>query len=43
MDHLAWTRRTLADAYDKVGKKDPRWDERVNELMKVAGPNDRRA
>ena len=38
VDHLAWTRRTLADAYDKVGKKDARWDERVNELMKVAVP-----
>ena len=38
VDHLAWTRRTLAGAYDKVGKKDPRWDERVNELMKIAVP-----
>ena len=37
-EHLAWTRRTLAGAYDKVGKKDPRWDERVNELMKIAVP-----
>jgi tetratricopeptide (TPR) repeat protein len=38
-EHLTWTRRTLAGAYDKVGKKDPRWDEQVNELMKLAVPD----
>lgn len=25
-DLLAWNRRTLQEAYDQVGKKDPRWD-----------------
>jgi tetratricopeptide (TPR) repeat protein len=36
LDRLAWIKRTLADPYDTVGKKDPRWDEIVHELMKVA-------
>jgi hypothetical protein len=37
-EHLAWTRRTLAGAYEKVGKKDQRWDELVRDLMKTAVP-----
>ena len=27
IDRLAWFRKTLLEAYEKVGKKDPRWDE----------------
>ncbi len=27
LDRLEWNRRTLQGAYDKIGKKDPRWDE----------------
>ncbi len=35
---LMWTDRTLSDPYEKVGKKDPRWDKLVRELMKAASP-----
>ena len=38
LDALAWTERTLAVPYEKVGKKDPRWDALVRELMKTAVP-----
>src|SRR6187399_3465098 len=24
---LGWNRRTMSEAYDRVGKKDPRWDD----------------
>ncbi|WP_406700950.1 hypothetical protein V5E97_19355 [Singulisphaera sp. Ch08] len=35
---LAWTKKTLADAYEEVGIKDPRWNELVRDLMKTAVP-----
>ncbi len=37
-ESLMWTRRTLAEPYEKVGKKSPKWDGLVYELMKVAVP-----
>ena len=33
---LAWNRRTLGDAYDRVGKKDPRWDKPAREALDLA-------
>jgi hypothetical protein len=30
---LAWNRRTLGGAYEKVGKKDPRWDKDAREAL----------
>ncbi|RUL89705.1 DUF4034 domain-containing protein [Tautonia sociabilis] len=33
---IAWTRRTLADPYDRVGSRDPRWDDQVHSLMELA-------
>ena len=38
LSRLMWTDRTLAGAYEKVGKKDPRWDRLVRDLMKTAVP-----
>jgi hypothetical protein len=35
-DMLAWNRRTLEGAYDKVGRKDPRWDRPAREAMRAA-------
>ena len=35
-DRLEWNRRTLAVAYDKVGKKDPRWDGPAREALELA-------
>lgn len=33
---LAWNRKTLLAAYDKVGKKDPRWDKPAREALEAA-------
>ena len=30
-----WNRRTLADAYDKVGKKSPNWDDHAHAAMEL--------
>jgi hypothetical protein len=38
-DMLAWNRRTLGDAYEKVGKKDPRWDGVAREALDAAARN----
>src|SRR5262249_38319866 len=35
-DRLAWNRRTLQEAYDRVGKKDPRWDEPARKALDLA-------
>lgn len=35
-DRLEWNRRTLVGAYDKVGKKDPRWDESARRAFDLA-------
>lgn len=35
-DRLEWNRRTLQGAYDKVGKRDPRWDEPARKAMELA-------
>jgi|GEM_PF-6944480 len=35
-DLLAWNRRTLQEAYDQVGKKDPRWDEPARKTFDLA-------
>jgi hypothetical protein len=35
-DRLEWNRRTLGGAYDKVGRKDPRWDGPAREAMERA-------
>ncbi len=35
-ERLEWNRRTLGGAYDKVGKKDPRWDEKARKAMDLA-------
>src|SRR5579883_658361 len=35
-ESLAWNRRTLGQAYDKVGKKDPRWDKPAREALEAA-------
>ncbi len=29
----AWTHRTVVDAYERAGRKDPRWDPKVRELL----------
>ena len=34
-DALRWNRKTLAGAYDKVGKKDPRWDKPAREALEA--------
>jgi hypothetical protein len=34
-DWLEWNRRTLAGAYDKVGRKDPRWDKPAREALEL--------
>ena len=35
-EFLEWNRRTLTDAYDKVGKKDPKWDKLAHEALEHA-------
>jgi hypothetical protein len=35
-ERLEWNRRTLGGAYDKVGKKDPRWDGPAQEALDLA-------
>ena len=35
-EKLDWLRRTNSGAYDKVGKKDPRWDKLVHEALELA-------
>jgi hypothetical protein len=35
-DRLDWNRRTLVDAYEKVGKKDPRWDDPARRALEAA-------
>src|SRR5262249_54222586 len=35
-DLLAWNRRTLQEAYDQVGKKDPRWDGLARKTLDLA-------
>ncbi len=35
-DLLAWNRRTLLEAYDRVGKHDPRWDEPARKTLGLA-------
>jgi hypothetical protein len=35
-ERLEWNRRTLSGAYDKVGKKNPKWDEKTREAMDLA-------
>ena len=32
---LVWNQRTLLGAYDRVGKKDPRWDARARQALEV--------
>ena len=38
-DRLEWNRRTLEGAYDKVGKRDARWDRQAREAMGLAARN----
>lgn len=33
---LPWNRKTLVEAYNKVGKKDPRWDKPAREALEAA-------
>jgi hypothetical protein len=33
---LPWNRKTLVEAYNKVGKKDPRWDKPAHEALETA-------
>jgi hypothetical protein len=35
-ERLEWNRRTLQGAYDKVGKKSPKWDKAAHEAMELA-------
>lgn len=35
-DLFAWNRRTLQEAYDRVGKKDPRWDAAARKALDLA-------
>ena len=35
-DWLEWNRQTLSGAYDKVGKKNPKWDKFAHEAMEHA-------
>ena len=36
LDRLEWNRRTLQGTYDKIGKKDPRWDAPAREALELA-------
>ena len=35
-ERLEWNRRTLQEAYDRIGKKDPRWDKPAREALDLA-------
>src|SRR5207244_3724976 len=35
-DALSWQRHTLGEAYEKVGKKNPRWDEAARAALEVS-------
>jgi hypothetical protein len=35
-DTLVWNRKSLGEAYEKVGKKDPRWDKPAREALDAA-------
>ena len=35
-ERLEWDRKTLAGAYDRLGKKDPRWDELARHALDLA-------
>jgi hypothetical protein len=35
-ERLAWNRRTVGDAYDKVGKRNPKWDKSAREALDLA-------
>ena len=35
-DRLEWNRKTLVGAYDKVGKRDPKWDTPAREALDLA-------
>ena len=35
-DAYAWNQKTLAGAYEKIGKRDQRWDKPANEAMEAA-------
>jgi hypothetical protein len=35
-ERLEWNRRTMQGAYDRVGKKDPRWDKPAREALDLA-------
>jgi hypothetical protein len=35
-ERLEWNRRTVGGAYDKIGKKDPKWDKLARETMELA-------
>src|SRR5262245_63957753 len=35
-EKLSWNRATLGGAYEKVGKKNPRWDETARECLDAA-------
>ncbi len=35
-ERLEWNRRTLEGAYDRVGKKDPRWDKAAHQALDLA-------
>lgn len=34
-DRLAWNRATLGEAYEKVGRKDPQWDEAARKALET--------
>lgn len=33
---LAWYQRTMGDAYERIGRKDPRWDEQARKALAAA-------
>ena len=35
-ERLEWNRRTVGGAYDRIGKRDPRWDEAARQAMDLA-------
>jgi hypothetical protein len=35
-ERLAWNRRTVGEAYERVGKKDPQWDELARKALELA-------
>src|SRR5579883_1983669 len=36
LERLEWNRLTLQGAYEKIGKKDPKWDEQARKAMDLA-------